>query len=687
MNHCAKDQVTDARILLQSTLKCAAPFPLLFALVIGIDQYRANEIRGLTGAVADANAVSNFLQETLCVPNDRIMNLRNENATRFNIEAEIERLANNSEIHYGDPILIFYAGHGAEAKAPSGWPSANGKIQMLLPHDFLPNGSDDPLKGQGVLDRRLSSLLASLAANKSDNIVVILDSCYSGSGTRLREDNESTVRRIDLSDSYSVAEELLLDIKQGAGSSVVSKELERASLFSHVLLSASKAEQVAFEKHGHGVFTLALLKFIRQHGVNNFTYKGVISSLPDLPDQNPQCEGIHQSRLLFDSRRPERPHELYLIRALSSDVRGQYIMEAGDAHGVTKDDEFAVFADKDIASSFNLDSALGTVVALNTTAFTTTCNFSRSGDEEPFSLADLGYALQTSVSKDQDVRIFIEPSNKRLHAIFKQIGNEILPKNRGFNLVENLGDSPDLVVATDGDHVYFEIRNEVYRNHTLARIPFEVKIDDLEVLHRVVRDIAAFYWNFHRSLESPIAEKVTLKLFALKPSREMNDKYEEVFIPDDSSAVTLNDGDSVSVNEDVVYGYNITSTAKVPLYISMFYFEMSDLSIKSYYQPGTAKASVDFSIPAAEEHLGKTLTIGYGASGTSAHVYVVPKGREVDVGFVKLFISTKPVDLSGIVQLSPFLGLERRKDKEYHPKIQHQCFTVDVALIQKKKKN
>ncbi len=150
--------------------------PPLFALVIGIDKYmhRSYGLRELHGAVADADAVYSFLSETLRVPENRIKNLRNEEATRATIEMEIKDLGGNPAIKEDDPILIYYAGHGAEANAPSGWPSANGKIQMLVPHDFNPSGSDDSKRGQGVLDERLTHLLQDIAAKKSDNIVRFL---------------------------------------------------------------------------------------------------------------------------------------------------------------------------------------------------------------------------------------------------------------------------------------------------------------------------------------------------------------------------------------------------------------------------------------------------------------------------------------------------------------------------------
>ncbi|KAK0486534.1 hypothetical protein IW261DRAFT_1559961 [Armillaria novae-zelandiae] len=121
----------------------------------------------------------------LPVPENQIKNLCNKEAMRAIIKMEIENLGGNPTIKKDDPILIYYAGHGAEAKAPSGWSCANEKMQMLVPHDFNPSGSDnhDSMHGQGVLDERLTHLLRDDAEKKSDNITVILASCHSTSGT------------------------------------------------------------------------------------------------------------------------------------------------------------------------------------------------------------------------------------------------------------------------------------------------------------------------------------------------------------------------------------------------------------------------------------------------------------------------------------------------------------------------
>ena len=48
------------------------------------------------------------------------------------------------------------------------------------------------------------------------------------------------------------------------------------------------------------------------------------------------------------------------------------------------------------------------------------------------------------------------------------------------------------------------------------------------------------------------------------------------------------------------------------------------------------------------------LTIGYGDGGGRPFTYFLRPRQEMDVGFIKIFVSTKYVDLSSVEQNSPF---------------------------------
>lgn len=139
-------------------------------MIIGINEYESPEIPNLVGAAPDADAVRYYLQKNLGVPRSQIRNLRNSEATRAAIIDGIEVFSLDDEIKEGDPILIYYAGHGGSADTPKGWKErSTGKIELLVPYDYSSLEGGNPK--YGIPDRTLGALLSHLASIKGDNIV------------------------------------------------------------------------------------------------------------------------------------------------------------------------------------------------------------------------------------------------------------------------------------------------------------------------------------------------------------------------------------------------------------------------------------------------------------------------------------------------------------------------------------
>lgn len=285
--------------------------PALFALTISIDtyQYASNKLPNLTGCVADANAIVEYLTNQLRVPEDHIKSLRNSDATRANIIQSIVDLSENPDIKTGDAILIFYAGHGSEAAAPEGWPARGSEIQMLLPYDFSPTTSSEPER-QGLHDITFGALLSRLAERKGNNIVglyililrvfgvtwfhvaqtVILDSCHSGSGARTFATGPSSlafnVRRAELHQDYRILSSVDQELRQQIGGSRKANDVEpiTSGLHSHVLLAGTSAKGYSMENTAkkRGVFTAALLDLLKRDSPDTISYKDAIGRLPDL---------------------------------------------------------------------------------------------------------------------------------------------------------------------------------------------------------------------------------------------------------------------------------------------------------------------------------------------------------------------------------------------------------------------
>ncbi|KAI0339499.1 hypothetical protein BDW22DRAFT_1431754 [Trametopsis cervina] len=150
-------------------------FSSAFALTIGIDKYRyplqvpmlargginpakTSRYVSLTGAVADADAFEDYLLSRH-MPRDSIRRFRNEEATRDSIINALCSMQTDDRIQKNDPIIIYYAGHGATGNAPVEWHYQNRAIQVLVPCDISP---DDTIAAaanrppvHGITDRTL----------------------------------------------------------------------------------------------------------------------------------------------------------------------------------------------------------------------------------------------------------------------------------------------------------------------------------------------------------------------------------------------------------------------------------------------------------------------------------------------------------------------------------------------------
>jgi len=163
---------------------------------------------------------------------------------------------------------------------------------------------------------------------------------------------------------------------------------------------------------------------------------------------------------------------------------------------------------------------------------------------------------------------------------------------------------------------------------------------------------------------------------------ECDDFLMPILVPDTPNLVQDGVVD-LCVDETSMYGIKITNDTNVALFPSLFYFDNSDLSIQSSYLPPTSGGKIDPPLPA-----GGSLTIGYGSGSVAPFTYFLRDGQNVDVGFLKLFLSTEPVDLSHLIQRSPFEFDLARSDMAYgeekSDKTMCQWETVLLTIIQRR---
>lgn len=145
------------------------------ALLIGINNY-ASGIRPLNGCLTDLEMQRELLIHRFGFHPQNILEVKDKEATRENIlTAFEEHLIKQAES--GDVVVFHYSGHGTQVIDPT--PIKNQKHHStLVPIDAV---TESPNVVRGIMGRTLFLLMSAI---RTENLTVVLDSCYSGGGIR-----------------------------------------------------------------------------------------------------------------------------------------------------------------------------------------------------------------------------------------------------------------------------------------------------------------------------------------------------------------------------------------------------------------------------------------------------------------------------------------------------------------------
>jgi len=262
-----------AKVLAQST-------PRKRALLVGISDYLSiREGSGwgvLPGAVNDVEMQRELLVHRFGFQSSDVRCLKNEKAKRENILGELNDLIQWAKP--GDVVVIHYSGHGSTVDDP------DRTFKDNLNGTLVPWDSDLPPGGGEVNDITSGTLFLLLRALKTENVTVVLDSCYAGGGTRgnlvirARPGQAELLLRGNQDGAKLVASQQERDYQT---QKLVEQKLSRATwiqerqdgLAKGVALVAAQRNQEAadatFAGDAHaGVFTYALTRYLWQQTQN-----------------------------------------------------------------------------------------------------------------------------------------------------------------------------------------------------------------------------------------------------------------------------------------------------------------------------------------------------------------------------------------------------------------------------------
>lgn len=195
------------------------------ALVIGIGKYREEKIPPVKYAARDAEVMAKYLENLGGIPRANIQVLTDEKASKSDIQAYLEdwlpRRVNENSV-----VFVYYSGHGA--------PGIQGTEAYIVPYEGQPDFPSQLYPLQNLYD--------ALGKLKAKQVIVMLDSCFSGAQGRgiTREGARPLVMSTDniLPASSKVV------VMAGATGSQISSDYDRAKhgLFTYYLLRGLRGE-------------------------------------------------------------------------------------------------------------------------------------------------------------------------------------------------------------------------------------------------------------------------------------------------------------------------------------------------------------------------------------------------------------------------------------------------------------
>ncbi|MBC8198617.1 MAG: caspase family protein [Desulfobacteraceae bacterium] len=194
-----------------------------YAIVIGIENYR-QKLPKADFATGDAKLVTEYLTKVIGYPEENVITLTNEYASKSDFEKYIEEWLPKN-IEPDSSVFIYYSGHGA--------PNPKTGDAFLVPYDGDPNF----IEKTGYPLKKLYENLSKLQAKE---IIVALDSCFSGAGGR------------------SV-------LAQGSRPLVMNLQTTLTPAKNMIIMAASSGNEISstYNDKGHGLFTYFLLKGIK----------------------------------------------------------------------------------------------------------------------------------------------------------------------------------------------------------------------------------------------------------------------------------------------------------------------------------------------------------------------------------------------------------------------------------------
>ncbi len=306
------------------------------ALIIAIGDYPKETDWAPISSVKDISLISNALAKQGF---SNIDSIKNEQSTKAGIVKALEDLAKNAKA--GDIIVVHISSHGQQIDDNNG-DEMDGYDEAIVAYG-APMYSDDGYKGENHLrDEELGELLDNIRIKigPTGDLMVFLDACHSGTGTRGSEKARGGAEPIHIAGANK-------QIRNGEDNnnlfeSTSQSRGDNSPMSPMVVFSGARASERNFEYKGYGSLSTAIARSFNQlnAGMSYLVlWANIMKEMSVIaPDQHPEAEG-DLKRELFGGKVVQAPKYYTILSA----ERNYITLFGGKINGLFKDAEIAVY--------------------------------------------------------------------------------------------------------------------------------------------------------------------------------------------------------------------------------------------------------------------------------------------------------------------------------------------------------
>lgn len=284
------------------------------------------------------------------------------------------------------------------------------------------------------------------------------------------------------------------------------------------------------------------------------------------------------------------------------DVRKQgdkYELQAGATHGITKGSIFEIYEKE---TNIHTEDPILKVVASTVMAMYTTLEVVER--ISPNSVPDDLCAFQVLAGQEECLRLVIKDNEELLEFCKTAIDRTRIDKSITIYPEDNEGAHLALHTTRVREDTRVEFENLWSSMYGLKHMPVDTPIRDMDKAIRILNAAARFFWNLKRNAEPrqivsqntelpagagdgatrtrrTLKDFVEIRLNELEESGDCDEIGVPVLRPKAEELIKENRIDLI-VDSKKFYGVTIKSKAKIPLWVYLYYFDHSELSIGEF---------------------------------------------------------------------------------------------------------